>query len=401
MRVWRWLLLSHALGQHPHEHVLYVNEECGRADATSAAHGAWRCADGSALPPPVVVVGSDGSGTRVVAKALSLMGVTMLVERALYTQMDLDGSDAGVHFTSTIRALLAAAHSSVYDPLSLPTAARSSAQGLVRPFAALLARCGCASRHGLGRRLWGFKKPDCMNLVPSLREALPGLQLVHVVRDGRDMAFSKNTAGVSKYASSLFAAEACGTQGSRACSEARRFQSLQMPAQSIAVWQKLNLDLALWAEARSSGRDAWYHRLRIEDISIDGSDRQIALPALAALASFAGANASACDLCAILRRLHDRSLGSHDRHATTSERKKQSQFGKWRFLADNATQQALTSEASRALAHFRYAGADLVPPPPAVPPALLEEERTCRVCDEKPHIASRRRRRRLLPRAPT
>ena len=110
------------------------------------------------------------------------------------------------------------------------------------------------------------------------------------------------------------------------------------------------------------------------------------------------ANASACDLCAILRRLHDRSLGSHDRHATTSERKKQSQFGKWRFLADNATQQALTSEASRALAHFRYAGADLVPPPTALPPALLEEERTCRVCDEKPHIASRRRRRRLLTR---
>ena len=127
MRVLRWLLLSRALASAPHDHVLYVNEECGQADATSAAHGAWRCADGSALPPPVVVVGSDGSGTRVVAKALSLMGVTMLVERALYTQMDLDGSDAGVHFTSTIRALLVAAHSSVYDPLSLPTAARSSA----------------------------------------------------------------------------------------------------------------------------------------------------------------------------------------------------------------------------------------------------------------------------------
>ncbi len=299
----------------------------------------------------------------------------------------MDGSDAGVHFTSTIRSILAAARSSVYDPPTLPTAARSSAQGLVRPFAALLARCGCASRQDLGRRLWGFKKPDCMNLVPSLREALPGLQLVHVVRDGRDMAFSKNTAGVSKYASSLFAAEACGSPASRACSEAHRFHALQTPAQSIAVWQKLNLDLALWAEARSSG-DAWYHRLRIEDISIDGSDRQIALPALTALASFAGANASACDLCAILRRLHDRSLGSHDRHATTSERKKQSQFGKWRSLADNATQQALTSEASRALVHFRYM-VDLAPPPPALPSALLEEEGTCAACADTSHAGGR------------
>ena len=80
------LLLTHALASAPRDHVLYVNEECGRADATSR-NGAWRCADGSALPPPVVVVGSDGSGTRVVAKALSLMGVTMLVERSLYTQM--------------------------------------------------------------------------------------------------------------------------------------------------------------------------------------------------------------------------------------------------------------------------------------------------------------------------
>ena len=64
---------------------------------------------------------------------------------------------------------------------------------------------------------------------------------------------------------------------------------------------------------------------------------------------------------------------------TTSERKKQSQFGKWRSLADNATQQALTSEASRALVHFRYM-VDLAPPPPALPSALLEEEGTCAAC---------------------
>jgi hypothetical protein len=56
----------------------------------------WYCEDGSLLPDPIVVVGTDGSGTRVVAKFLSMLGTTVLVERSVQSQMDVDGQIAGV-----------------------------------------------------------------------------------------------------------------------------------------------------------------------------------------------------------------------------------------------------------------------------------------------------------------
>jgi len=37
----------------------------------------WRCPDGRLLEDPTVIVGTDGSGTRVVAKLLSLLNVTV------------------------------------------------------------------------------------------------------------------------------------------------------------------------------------------------------------------------------------------------------------------------------------------------------------------------------------
>lgn len=43
----------------------------------SGAHVQWRCPDGRLLEDPTVIVGTDGSGTRVVAKLLSLLNVTV------------------------------------------------------------------------------------------------------------------------------------------------------------------------------------------------------------------------------------------------------------------------------------------------------------------------------------
>ena len=47
---------------------------------------------------------------------------------------------------------------------------------------------------------WGFKAPVSMLLVPFLKEMAPGgLKFLHVVRDGRDIAFSGNKTPVSKF----------------------------------------------------------------------------------------------------------------------------------------------------------------------------------------------------------
>lgn len=76
----------------------------------------WCCASSESdhfveLDDPIIVVGTDGSGTRVVAKFLSMLNVTVLVEKSVASQMDVDGQIAGVssyifiHFCQTIISL--------------------------------------------------------------------------------------------------------------------------------------------------------------------------------------------------------------------------------------------------------------------------------------------------------
>ena len=105
----------------------------------------WVCPDGYPLPDPVVVVGTDGSGTRVVAKLLSLLNFTVLVERAVYGQMDVDGRAAGVHFTAPIAHTLAASGSPDYDLGALPSGVASEGRALVRAFATSMRANACAA----------------------------------------------------------------------------------------------------------------------------------------------------------------------------------------------------------------------------------------------------------------
>ena len=83
------------------------------------ASGGWACAgpqqqqqqqqqDKRPLRGPVVVVGTDCSGKRVVAKLLAHLSITVIVKSGVYGQMDVDGAAAGVHFTKTIGRVLAA-----------------------------------------------------------------------------------------------------------------------------------------------------------------------------------------------------------------------------------------------------------------------------------------------------
>ena len=98
------------VGQSHHHHVhrgedgesVFFLRSSGQLTSQKQLHrtasGDWIC-NGRPLPDPIIVVGTDGSGTRVIAKFLALTNVTMLVERSVYSQMDVDGSSAGTHST--------------------------------------------------------------------------------------------------------------------------------------------------------------------------------------------------------------------------------------------------------------------------------------------------------------
>lgn len=153
----------------------------------------WTCKEsGMVLPDPIIVLGTDGSGTRVLAKLLAKSGVRMLVERGVYGQMDVDGSRNHLHFTGVIQGVLGATHSTAYSlqrgveaerkessipHLSEDSQAAVAARKLAKEFGAFMRANACESFRSNPPKVWGFKKPDLLDLVPFLREAFPSSQV--------------------------------------------------------------------------------------------------------------------------------------------------------------------------------------------------------------------------------
>jgi sulfotransferase family protein len=104
-------------------------------------------------------------------------------------------------------------------------------------------------REGSDGAPWGWKEPRSIFLVSFLARALPGLRLLHVVRDGRDLAFSKNQNQPRKHADAFLGTESSLEAGA--------------PARSIELWNAVNLRAADAAEAELGQR---YLRIRYEDL---------------------------------------------------------------------------------------------------------------------------------------
>lgn len=165
-------------------------------------------------PPldPVAIGGLGGSGTRVVARMLQLIGhdigtqlnepldnlwFTVLFKRAVWSQRPPRDDELDTAVALFVRAMQG-----------------GLAQDLAPEEAALLAalrrelppegkwQCGaravdadtlCASMQQTLPRPWGWKEPNSHVFLPALARNLPELRYIHVVRDGLDMAFSRNT----------------------------------------------------------------------------------------------------------------------------------------------------------------------------------------------------------------
>jgi hypothetical protein len=98
-----------------------------------------------------------------------------------------------------------------------------------------------------GPRRWGWKEPRSMYLIPLLEQHFANLRFLHVVRDGRDMAFSPNQNQLRKHGSLAGLPR----------------PNLSPNAQSIALWAWANSEAARFGGA-SLG--AHYLRIRFEDV---------------------------------------------------------------------------------------------------------------------------------------
>src|SRR5205823_1132143 len=91
---------------------------------------------------------------------------------------------------------------------------------------------------------WGWKVPRTILMLPFVHEIFPGMRAIHLVRDGRDMAYSRNDNQVLAYSPQLLDAS---------------HQKLPLPLRSMTFWARVNLAAARYGERYIGER---YLRLR-------------------------------------------------------------------------------------------------------------------------------------------
>jgi len=162
------------------------------------------------LTDPIIVGGTGGSGTRLVALLLQAAGVFMGKEdRVNYAMDSIPMNRADYHYLT--------------GKPDLDEEVRSR-----------------LSEHLSGEfRLWGWKHTVSYITLPMWHRYFPDLHFIHVVRDGRDLAYAPHIS------LGVFAL----------------LTGLNHPVALMAVWARTNLDCANYGE-----RYANYYRVRYEDL---------------------------------------------------------------------------------------------------------------------------------------
>jgi len=196
-------------------------------------------------PQPVVIFGTGGSGTRV---------LQILTDHSGYylgTNLNRAGDalDIGHFMRRWLERYLGKTEwiaktegGSVESEFGYPLA-------MAEDFALTLEE----HRHALDdpQAMWGWKAPRTILIFPFVHELFAGMKAIHLVRDGRDMAYSRNQQQMRRHAPQLLDAE---------------HNAAPEPIRSIAFWARVNMAAALYGE-RELGDN--YLRMRYEDICND------------------------------------------------------------------------------------------------------------------------------------
>lgn len=246
---------------------------------------------------PLIVGGSDGSGTRAFVQVLEQLGVPMLVEDR--GTMDVHAREImnGAGWPALVSKVLNATRSATYDLEGLPRDLVDFASAEVAKFIKAVQGSGqVLVETGIGKTWatgvsWGFKAPVSILLLPFFRRHIPALKVLHVVRDGRDVALSENHSPVQKFYSDYF--EDAMERHAAIMEEGNFGKEARMHIKSMQLWNDWNKQVYDYGVKYSDGNSLDVLVMRTEDL-IHRPFESISL-----LADFVGSLKSSKKLCCL------------------------------------------------------------------------------------------------------
>lgn len=178
---------------------------------------------------PVVIGATGGSGTRALRAILMQYGAYM----GEHVGLAGDARDFSTFYNLWIDETLRHTRRLDYRLDDLPIEVREAA--LARLQTSIAAYCG---RFDPTAGPWGFKGPRSMFVLPYLQRLLPEMTFLLLIRDGRDMAASRNHGQVKKHYASLFGLPA----------------DADLDLAAARLWSKANLEAAAWCRANLPDR---------------------------------------------------------------------------------------------------------------------------------------------------
>jgi len=324
-------------------------------DYTKRLHPSPLTTPSTFTPVPLLVGGSDGSGTRSVVSLLEKLGVDMIIDDTRTNDVHGQEMVLGEGWPAVVSPVLKEVFSADYDFYDgqsgsgvLPKGGilTSQTREFVRGEIEAMNDSHRRQRKGLGTSLitYGIKAPVSMLLVPAFLDIWRGMKFIHVVRDGRDIAFSGNQSPVNKF-----------YKDSYPDGESRWHQYPDMKVKSMQLWSDWNADLLEWERRKAeavnagSGENFDFLLLRLEDL-LDSDTR---FEQIKRVASFVGSPHSDAKLCCISME-GEKDLGSHSTRGFSKNVKER--YGKWRGPLENdrPLSNALHSEGKRGLSVFGY-----------------------------------------------
>ena len=334
--------------------------------------GARRAASSSVL----VVGGTDGSGTRKVVEILAALGVSMVSEDP--QTYDIHANLMG-GWPPVVNRVLPVVHTLDYTVDSLPLGVQTSVsdsltkllsrakQDSTKPESTRLAQGGMLKKvAGTSARgvLFGFKAPVAMTLVPLWHHLLPSMKMefkfLHVLRDGRDIALSKNQGPVDKFYDKMYSKVETDPEKVKAAKkigkELGTKDTRSIGSKAIRLWSDWNVQVSEYCTKHNADCEQVHSEATVSE------DLTIRFETYRRLAQWVGSSLSNQAICCLSQQ-EAKFMGSHDNGAMKGGKDMKNQaaavrkrYGKWREALKTKPEvlNQLNKEGAQGLKKFNY-----------------------------------------------